>query len=104
MINEWHEKTLGEIGMSFYGLPVVHPMRCKDGFEVSVQASSIHYCVPRSNNAHPYKAFELGYPSEKDDLIMEYAEDPENPTGTVYAYVPVEVVEKLVEKHGGIFE
>ena len=32
----------------------------------------------------------------------EYAEDDWNYTETVYGYVPIEVVEKLIEKHGGI--
>lgn len=30
--------------------------------------------------------------------------DPSDPTGTVYGYVPIEVVESLVEKHGGMIE
>jgi hypothetical protein len=33
---------------------------------------------------------------------MEYAESAEYPTETVYGYVPVELVEKLIEFHGGI--
>jgi len=49
-----------------------------------------------------YSSVELGYPSERDDLIMEYAEDQDNPTETVYGWVPIEVVEELLKKHGGI--
>ena len=45
---------------------------------------------------------ELGYPSEPDELIKEYAEDWDDLTDTVYGYVPIEVVDKLLEKHGGI--
>ena len=30
---------------------------------------------------------------------MEYAEDPENPTETVYGYVPSEVVQAVLDKH-----
>jgi hypothetical protein len=33
---------------------------------------------------------------------MEYAEDPDNPTNTVYGFVPIELVEQLIENHGGI--
>lgn len=40
----------------------------------------------------------------KDDLIMEYAENESNPTKTVYGWVPIEVAERLVEKHGGIID
>ena len=73
---------------------------CADGFYVSVQASSRHYCEPRSD-AGPWTEFELGYPSEPDELITQYAESPDRPTDTVYGYVPVGVVEALIAKHGG---
>ena len=73
----------------------------KDDFIISIQASETHYCSPRNNNG-PYLSVELGYPSGADDLIMEFAEDARCPTRTVYGYVPVEVVDALIEKHGGI--
>lgn len=77
---------------------------CADGFEISIQASSSHYCEPRDNYAEKYESVELGLPNGKEDLIMDYSEDPDYPTGTVYAYVPVEVVDKMLEKHGGIVD
>ena len=76
------------------------PVMCADGFKVSIQASSAHYSVPR-DNVRAYRACELGYPSEADDLIKEYAEG-EDYTDTVYAYVPAKVIQALLEKHGGI--
>ena len=75
---------------------------CNDGFEVSVQANEGAYCFPRIDGAESYTEVEVGYPSEKDDLIMKYAEQPSQPTETVYAYVPVEIVYLLLTKHGGI--
>lgn len=75
---------------------------CADGFEISIQASSAHYCFPRETGSDIYMNYELGFPSCKDDLIASYAEDPGNPTETIYPMVPADVVEKLVEKHGGI--
>lgn len=75
---------------------------CKDGFEISVQASCIHYCEPRENGLTKYDYVELGFPSESDNCILEYAEDPDKPTETVYGWVPIEVVNQLIEKHGGI--
>ena len=48
-----------------------------------------------------YESVELGYPSIEDELINEYAED-EPYTETVYGYVPIEIVEELINKHGGI--
>lgn len=76
--------------------------KCTDGFSVSIQANAGAYCTPRDAFAMEYKTVELGYPSSTDSLIMDYAEDSECPTGTVYGYVPVDVVDKLIKKHGGI--
>lgn len=77
---------------------------CKDGFNVSIQASDRHYCSPRTSEVTVYDCVELGFPSEKEDLIMDYAEDNINPTDTVYTYVPIDVVDKMLEKHGGIVD
>ena len=74
---------------------------CVDGFSFSAQASEFPYCIPRVNNASYYESVELGYPSMADDLIIDYAED-DTYTDTVYGYVPVSIVDKLIEKHGGI--
>ena len=75
---------------------------CNDGFSISVQASEFHYCEPRRNGVQDYESVELGFPSVEDELINEYAEDCMNYTETVYGYVPIEIVEKLIKKHGGI--
>jgi aspartate/methionine/tyrosine aminotransferase len=32
---------------------------------------------------------------------MKYAESPSNPTGTVYGWVPVEVISEVIAKRGG---
>ena len=74
---------------------------CNDGFSISVQASKFHYCSPRLDGIQDYEAVELGYPNHEDELINDYAEDDDY-TKTVYGYVPIEVVEKLIVKHGGI--
>lgn len=74
---------------------------CKDGYSVSIQANYYCYCLPRENNAI-YEEVELGFPSEADELILEYAEDTYSPKDTVYGFVPVAVVKQLLEKHGGI--
>lgn len=75
---------------------------CKDGFSMSVQAGRAIYNCPRENvKSGDYTAVEIGFPSAKEELICEYAED-ENYTATIYPYVPVEVVEKVIEKHGGM--
>lgn len=76
-------------------------IECKDGFSISVQANTYTYCTPRENRAWPYSEVELGYPSELDDLIEVYSDEP-GTTQTVYGYVPIDIVNKLIEKHGGI--
>jgi len=77
-------------------------IKCVDGYSVSVQGGDMfHYCAPREK-CNYYEAVELGYPSVHDELIQEYAEDPDDQTETVFAMVPIAVVETLIEKHGGI--
>ena len=76
-------------------------LEMKSGFSVSCQASERNYSSPR-NDSGPYTEVELGYPSAPDPLIIGYAEDPDDPTGTVYGYVPGYVVTALVMKHGGL--
>lgn len=74
---------------------------CNDGYSISVQASSFHYCRPQLDGVQNYESVELGFPSKEDELINDYAEGDDY-TKTVYGYVPIEVVERLIEKHGGI--
>ena len=74
---------------------------CADGMTLSVQASSGHYCTPREDDG-PYSSVEVGYPSEAVPELLVYAESPETPTGTIYGYVPVELVDAAIAAHGGI--
>lgn len=80
--------------------PLAHRITCADGFSLSVQATHGAYCQPRQNIG-PWYEVEVGFPSDVPHEIMEYAEQPEIPTGTVYAYVPIEHVAALIEAHGG---
>lgn len=78
-----------------------HPrITCKDGFSLSVQVNQFAYCRPRNDHG-PWDQCEVGFPSAEPELIMGFAGTPEDPTGTVYSYVPVELVEQLIELHGG---
>ena len=76
------------------------PIKCNNGFTMSVQANEGAYCSPR-NNIGPYTAVEVGYPSLKESLLMEWAEDPDRPTESIYGWVPSEVIWKVIEKNGG---
>ena len=83
--------------------PLVEKIKCVDGFSVSAQASKNSYCSPRIDCFDNYTEIELGYPSEyMGDEFVKYCENKSNPTDTVYAYVPVKLVEALIYKHGGI--
>ena len=85
-------------------LPQIH---CIDGFSMSVQVGYSLYCTPKKV-AKRYSEVEIGFPSEHEPLIEEYAEcftfeelDIDF-TNTVYPYVPVGIVNKVLKKHGGI--
>ena len=69
---------------------------CMDGFHMSVidaDEMPLAYCDDTS--------VESEFPSEKEELLMEYAEDHDRPTRTVYSFVPHEVVHEVIMKHGG---
>ena len=79
---------------------------CVDGFEMSVQVGFSLYSTPKKV-AKRYSAVEIGFPSEHEPLIEEFAEtfhqeDVTDYTDTVYPYVPVAIVDKVLKKHGGI--
>jgi len=77
---------------------------CADGFKMSVQAHGGSYCTPRMSGADKYTEVEVGFPSQAEEMLMKYAEEPSHPTQTVYAYVPVQVVTNVLAKHGGIVD
>lgn len=73
-----------------------------DGTTMSVQASHFHYCEPRIDTQYwNYEEFEIGFPSVQIDELLPYAEDESYPTDTVYAYVPMAVIEAIIERLGG---
>ena len=75
---------------------------CADGFNMSVQANNSAYCSPRTTGADRYEAVEVGFPSEREELLMPFAEDADVPTRTVYGWVPSNTVALVCAKHGGV--
>ena len=69
-------------------------IKCKDGFSMSVQDHEFAYATPGLTS-------EIGFPTKEEPLLEGYAEDPSDPTGTVYPHVPNELIEKIIAKHGG---
>ena len=92
---------------SLVGVPdscrFVPPLVCRDGFEMSVQASETHYSFPRDNKG-PWEKFECGFPSKPVPELREWKEevqDDEPDEDCVFAYVPWVAVMLTIEKHGG---
>lgn len=77
------------------------PVKCRDGFSMSVQASSRNYSHPR-DDVGPYSEVEVGFPSHYDIHLQPYAEHPDKPTECVYGWVPEEILRLCIESHGGI--
>ena len=82
----------------FHTRPIIH---CNDGFIFSVQGSEGHYSIPRKNVTE-FTAMEIGFPNQVEELILEFAEDKDNPTQTVYGYVDADIIQQVIDKHGGI--
>ena len=93
-------------GMNYFSKDLAPKMKLADGTTLSVQASETHYCSPRFHSVIEYTKVEVGYPSREIPEIMEFGEfynDPP-PTSTVYAYVPVDILNAVIEKAGGIID
>ena len=66
---------------------------CNDGFSMSVQGGFHAYSEPRKPSDF-YESMEVGFLSEKEILL--------HMSGDVSGYVDVELLQKIVDKHGGI--
>lgn len=120
------ERTIAEGNRGHVGVGRPSLVMCVDGFHMSVIAGGGTYCSPAPGlctcgygigdpvHIHdaevphdypgPYTHVEVGFPSgrpEPWEVWSRYAEQPEEPLGSVYAQVPVGMVRELVELHGG---
>lgn len=116
---EWLDKTRGPVVREYLGWKneerkpmVIRECRkrlvCNDGFSMSVQEGDHLYS--KTNNNGVVTHVEVGFPSGAVPELSEYCDgsfDPE--TGEedadelcVFGYVPVEVLEQVIQKHGGI--
>jgi len=85
-------------GVARKSRPVIPPITCADGFEISVQASEFHYCTPRDNQG-PWTDVECGYPNGPVPSLEPHRDGEDSP---VFGWVPVTLVEELIERHGGL--
>ena len=99
--NEFLCKTFSK---TIFGTTALRPEAvCADGFTLSIQASSMHYCRPSKDlQDGDYSKVELGNLSETVEEFLPYAENEARPLFTVYGYVPIETVNAVLAKHGGI--
>jgi hypothetical protein len=95
-----------------YNKPMNPRVYFTNGGNVSIQASTTHYCKPRDNYG-PYTEMELGYPSRDTQIpesMLNYIEQGTNfgedgkldPYDNVYPYVPISVIKELIELNGGV--
>lgn len=83
---------------------------CADGFSISIQVNHNNYCASENGTREfgiDWKKVEWGFPSEQIDPVKynaeAYAWDENCDTRTtVGAYVSVELIEELVNEHGGL--
>ena len=100
-LKEFIKVTWNKAQASSRSISIKPRIVCDDGFSMSVQGSTTHYCSPRESQDW-YDSMEVGFPSEEEPLINQYAEDSNDYTGTVYRYVPIEIIQEVITKHGGI--
>lgn len=75
---------------------------CNDGLSLLVQASRCHMCSPRETleDGSEYEEVEVYSHGEYILDLTRYATESD----FTYGYVPVKIMEELIEKHGGIKE
>ena len=75
-------------------------LELNDGLSLSVQASDSHMCSPRETieDNSEYEEVEVYSHGVYVNELIHFASE----AMFTYGYVPVELMEELVEKHGGI--
>ena len=102
--NEFYDLTPYEQDGKFI---VMKGIICEDNFFMSVQGSSEVSCSPRaterSKHYCSYTRFEVGYPSEKEELLIPYMDSTYmDSIRDIYPQVPRKTINEIIEKHGGL--
>jgi len=80
-------------------------LECADGFSMSVKAGKYWHSDPEHHLVDgEYSAWEIGFPSEEDELLEAYYRNVGYSMGNVYGYIPIEIVNQIIAKHGGIVD
>lgn len=86
---------------NYFHLPRIF---CNDGFSISIQICKSSYSESENGIRTfgiDWKLVEWGFPSQPIDAEKYMCESSETTT-SVGGYVPVELMEELIEEHGGI--
>lgn len=98
--NETLEDMQDNYRSSFFYIPKIF---CNDGFRISIQVHHGAYCCSENGERTfglKWERVEWGYPSEP---LTDEKYNLEDPSGlSVGGYVPIEIMEELIEQHGGI--
>lgn len=83
--------------------PVAPRMRCADGATLSVQASSLHHCTPKSDTG-PWEAVEVWHirgPKGNNVTMTTWNKWADGYQGP-YIRVPTQLVNAFIKRHGGL--
>lgn len=85
---------MGEDSTSKY---TVHPaLVCKDGFTLSIQMhGEQHYAEVKDGRIRSCEILLRSPKGENEKVLDEYSDD------YIHAYVPFQIAEEVIEKHGG---
>ena len=86
----------------YFFIPRVY---CKDGFNISIQANNGNYCASENGTREfglDWHEVEWGFPSDVIDPDKYNAENCSNIKETVGGYVDVDLLDSLLNEHGGI--
>lgn len=102
-VNEWLKLTCRTRKLkrneTIYVAQMIRPAAImSDGFSVLIDAGDFFSSEPRKNGKRKYKSVEVTFPLYPDELLPK--EESEN--GCKWHFVPVERVNELIRKHGGI--
>lgn len=76
-------------------------MVCADGFEMSVQGHFGAYSSPRGDFEPHYLSVEVSTAPRAEPLFESHGGHTYDGF-SIYGYVPVELVAKVIERHGGL--
>lgn len=100
---EWLKSTY-VISNDPHELTVRNRAVCADGFSISIQGGThFHYCNPQTH-CNVYSEVELGFPSDTYGMEFLSVYSEEEDLSGVFAFVPIEDVERLISMHGGILQ